>query len=75
MSVPGGGLEATAEELPVFAPERGYLEKIEFKSDVNAWSDRFEQTYYFHLPDGKFGLMKFSLVCADNPSFGVEVPN
>jgi hypothetical protein len=72
ISIPGGGIQPTAEELPARAPEQGYQETIEIASDPNAWSDRFEQAYYFYLPDGKYGRMKFSLVCAGNPSFGVE---
>jgi len=73
ISIPGGGIQSTAEELPVKAPEQGYQQTIEIDSISNAWSDRFEQSYYFYLPDGKFGRMKFSLICAGNPSFGVEV--
>ena len=72
VTVPGGGLQMTTEELPFTAPEQGYQESIEIGSNTNAWSDRLEQNFYVHLADGKYGRVKFSLVCGGNPFFGVE---
>jgi hypothetical protein len=74
ISVPGGGLQAITDEFPFKAPEQGYQETININSNTNAWTDRFEQSYYVCLPDGKYGRMKFSLICnSSNPFFGVEV--
>jgi hypothetical protein len=74
VTVPGGGLQATTEEFPFTAPVEGYQETIEIDSSTNSWSDRLEQTYYVYLPDGKYGRVKFSLVCSSNPFFGSRQP-
>jgi hypothetical protein len=72
ISVPGGGLQATAEEFPFTAPEQGYQESIQIESNTNAWTYMPERSFYVHLADGKYGRVKFSLNCSGNPFFGVE---
>jgi hypothetical protein len=72
ISVPGGGLQATAEEFPFTAPEQGYQESIQIESNTNAWTYMPEKSFYVHLADGKYGRVKFSLNCSGNPFFGVE---
>lgn len=71
VSVPGGGLQPTDEEFPFTAPEQGYQESFQMKSDPNAWTYMPEQTFYVHLADGKYGRVKFSLNCSGSPFFGV----
>ncbi len=73
ISVPGGGLQLTTDEFPFSAPRQGYQETVEIDSDMNTWSDHFGGCYYCVLPNGKCGLIRFTLTCSGNPFFGVEV--
>lgn len=72
ITVPEGGLQMTTEEFPLTAPKDDYQESIEIDSDTNAWSNRFEQKFYIHLPDGHYGRVDFTLACSTSPFFGVE---
>jgi hypothetical protein len=60
LSVPGGGLVETKEELPFQPPENGYQFPlvIDMPTTNRNWNSDIRTRYYIHLPDGKYGRVE-----------------
>ncbi|MBU6409472.1 MAG: hypothetical protein KGR98_03695 [Verrucomicrobia bacterium] len=73
VTVPGGGLQSTTEEFPFTAPVQGYQPSIEIDWNPNAWQQEIKRLFYVHLPDGRYGLVKFELYNSYRDFFCVDV--
>lgn len=64
ISIPGGGLVSTTEEFPFLAPEGGYQPSIDINmpADTKGWQSQADLKFYFHLANGHYGRMTFSMV-------------
>jgi len=64
ISVPDGGVATTRDEFPFQAPETGYRPNLEINMpvDYTNWSSQVDLKLYYHLPDGRYGKMEFSIV-------------
>src|SRR5436190_1143970 len=64
LSVPGGGLVETKEELPFLAPESGYQLPlvVDMPTTNKNWNSDIRTKYYIHLPDGKYGRVEIDFL-------------
>lgn len=74
ITAPGGGLVGTSEEFPFLAPEQNYIPSIQISmpSDRPDWKDNVNLQFYFHLADGKYGRMTFSMVAGGHHFFMID---
>lgn len=59
-----GGVVRTDEEFPFLAPETGYTPAIEIDmpADAKEWADEARFKFYYHLADGRYGRISFSMI-------------
>jgi hypothetical protein len=64
VTVPGGGVVLTDEELALLAPEIGYkpTAEINMPADTQGWKDEVDLKFYYRLADGRYGRMTFSMI-------------
>jgi len=80
LAILNGGMVRTDEEFPFSAPETGYTPTIDIDmpADAKEWSDEARFKFYYHLADGRYGRISFSMIahgqnfclidCVQNPS-------
>jgi hypothetical protein len=63
LTLPGGGLLVTDEKIPALAPNNGYAPALEITriADQTAWQNEVALPLYYHLTDGRYGWMNFSV--------------
>jgi hypothetical protein len=64
VSIPGGGAITNNDEFPFEAPEKGYVPSLEIAMPANVpdWRDTVELKFYYHLANGLYGRMTFTMV-------------
>jgi hypothetical protein len=72
--VPQGGLLLSHEEFPFLAPETGYVASVEFTMPANRddWRDQVDATFFYRLPDGRYGRGAFSMIAGGDHFCMVE---
>jgi hypothetical protein len=64
VSIPGGGAVTNNDEFAFKAPRDGYAPSLEItmRADNPAWQDTVELKFYYHLANGLYGRMVFTMV-------------
>jgi hypothetical protein len=64
VTIPGGGVVPIDEEFAFLAPENGYAPTNEIAMPASRpdWQDDVDLKFYYHLADGRYGKMTFSMI-------------
>jgi hypothetical protein len=64
LTIPGGGAVTNDDEFAFEAPEEGYVPTLEIAmpADQPGWQDEVDLKFYYHLADGRYGRMTFSMI-------------